>query len=252
MAIRAFPASIQSGLNTIMKTTCAGQDLGKHRTFVVLGGNFPTLKPKQQPSVKLNPEQGGLVVRFNSLFLFLAVAVFGISAVEGQRWVPFEGSMPAHAFTPTRENPEAGAICRMTGPPDVSPKHLLGSVQEERGELVCRGATYSGDEYKRGNGRRIIADPQFDVLVLADLRSVAQQAAAGVAPQEQGDAASQCPWETHYNGHLFCEGSVNWENLKPKVGVQEIWQGLLCVRALEDCGERGGNGSVVCRKWDEK
>jgi hypothetical protein len=138
----------------------------------------------------------------------------------------------------------------MTGPSDVSPKHLLGSVQEDDGELVCRGATYSAGEYPLRSGKRIIADPQFDVLVIEDLQTATQETTPGVVPEAEVGAAGECPWETHYDGHLFCEGSVNWENLKPKVGVKEIWQGLLCVRALEDCGERGGNGSVVCRRWD--
>ena len=192
-------------------------------------------------------------MRCTSLVLFLAISLLGIrNVVEGQEWVPYEGEMPANAVMPTRDNPNAGAICRMTGPPDVSPKHLLGSVQEEEGELVCRGVTYSGGKYTRGSGKRIIADPQFDVLVIEDLPTAPREAPAGIVPEASIKAAGECPWETHYEGHLFCEGSVRWENLKPKVGVEEIWQGLLCVKALQDCGERGGNGSVVCRKWDAK
>ena len=191
-------------------------------------------------------------MRCTSLVLFLAISLLGIrNVVEGQEWVPYEGEMPGNAVMPTRDNPNAGAICRMTGPPDVSPKHLLGSVQEEEGELVCRGVTYSGGKYTRGSGKRIIADPQFDVLVV-DLLSAAQRETADMAPVTKADEASECPWEAHYAGHLFCEGSVQWENLKPKVGVEEIWQGLLCVRALQDCEERGGSGSVVCRRWDAK
>ena len=190
-------------------------------------------------------------MRFTSLVTVLAVAFIGINnVVEGQGWVPYEGEMPANAFMPTRENPGAGAICRMTGPSEVSPQHLLGSVQEDDGELVCRGATYSAGEYPPGSGTRIIADPEFDVLVIEDLQTAAQEAIPGLVPQAEVDTAGECPWENHYEGHLFCEGSVDWENLRPKVGVEEIWQGLLCVKALEDCGERGGNGSVVCRRWD--
>ena len=192
-------------------------------------------------------------MRFTSLVLFLAVAVLGIGDVaRGQEWVPYVGEMPANAFMPTRDNPNAGAICRMTGPSDVSQKHLLGSVHEKEGELVCRGVTYPTGKYTLESGSRIIADPKFDVLVIEDLPTATREALAGMVPEAAVNAAGECPWETHYEGHMFCEGSVQWENLKPKVGVQEIWQGLLCVRALEDCGERGGSGSVVCRRWDAK
>ena len=187
-------------------------------------------------------------MRVPSLVLLLTVAVSGITAMAGaQAWVPYDGAMPANAVMPTRDNPHAGAICRMTGPSDLAQKHLLGSVQERDGELVCRGVTYSAGKYGEESAR-IIADLQFEVLVIEDVPR-AETASSGAV---MAHAESDCPWETHYDGHLFCEGSVNWENLKPKVGVEEIWQGLLCVRALEDCGERGGNGSVVCRRWDAK
>ena len=190
-------------------------------------------------------------MRFTSLVLSSAVGVLIASnVVDGQEWVPYEGEMPANAFMPTPDNPNAGAICRMTGPSDVSQRHLVGSVEEEEGELVCRGVTYSAGKHTLESDRRIVADPHFDVLVFAAAPAAVRQATAGMVAKAEVDAAGECPWGTHYAGHLFCEGSVQWENLKPKVGVEEIWQGLLCVKALQDCGERGGNGSVVCRRWD--
>ena len=178
-------------------------------------------------------------MRFSLVLLMLSLMGLGAVA-QGQAWVPFQGELPGHAFVPTGENSGAGAICRMTGPLEVSPRHLLGSVQEEDGRLVCRGATYSASEHAP-SGKKIISDPQFEVLVVGD-----------DPPSKLANTAAECPFESHYEGHMFCEGSVRWENLEPKVGVEEIWQGLLCVKALRDCDERGGSGSVVCRRWDKK
>ena len=106
-------------------------------------------------------------MKFIGLFCF--IAVLGMSNFAGaQEWVPFEGEIPENAVMPTDENKNAGPICRMTGPRDVSPAHLLGSVQRVEGELVCRGATYSALKYRPAGGKVLIADAKFDILIEID------------------------------------------------------------------------------------
>ena len=100
---------------------------------------------------------------------------FHVGFVEALEWVPFDGEIPENAVMPTDENRYAGAICRMTGPRQVSPTHLLGSVQEVDGEFVCRGGTYSARRYRPAGGKVIISDPEFEVLVVADVQPEAAE-----------------------------------------------------------------------------
>ena len=118
--------------------------------------------------------------------LFFFIAVLGMSNfAEAQEWVPFDGEIPENAVMPTDENRYAGAICRMTGPRQVSPTHLLGSVQKFDGEFVCRGATYSGRRYRPDRGKVIINDPEFEVLVMADALEATSE---GMVPEEEVQA----------------------------------------------------------------
>ena len=113
-------------------------------------------------------------MKFIGLFFF--IVVLGMSNfAEAQEWVPFDGEIPENAVMPTDENRHAGAICRMNGPQQVSPIHLLGSVQKVDGEFVCRGATYSGRRYRPARGKVIISDPEFQVLVIADVQPEAAE-----------------------------------------------------------------------------
>ena len=118
--------------------------------------------------------------------LFFFMAVLGMSNfAEAQEWVLFEGEIPENAVMPTDENRLAGAICRMTGPRQVSPIHLLGSVQKFDGEFVCRGATYSGRGYRPAKGKVVINDPEFEVLVIADVPAATSE---GMVPEEEVQA----------------------------------------------------------------